>query len=395
MTEKFERIAPRLYRRDYRTNTGERAIRYYARFVCKLKGKRRLFALGANLDEAKDRLKELEVQNNRLADFDQGKSGGEKARALTLSEWAEKYPHQEGVKDKRSLSEERGMIRLHLKPFFGNVALTEITRESLIRYIDSRMGETIIRNDKQSKKSVARGTVSNELSLLRRMLRVAAREGVQVASPSFEDLIVRIKRGGRALTPEERIQVLAVYPAWLSRLAEFATETCLSEGDLLRLTEDMIDRKVRVVVPEGGRKKTEVDQASPLTDRALEILEEIKREKRSVRIIENTRGLIFTRDDGRAITRSMISDAVQRAVRNASVKKFVFHNYRNTALTDWARRGINVDIAMKASGHSSVQMHKRYLDLQRQDVAAAFGLRNGNTDGNMKRRQKSSKRVSS
>ncbi len=277
MTEKFERVAPRLYRREYRTNVGERAVRYYARFVCKRKGKRRLFALGANLDEAKDRLKELEVQNNRLADFYQGKSGNGKAGALLLAEWGDKYPLQEGVKDKRSLSEERGMIRLHLKPFFGNMALTEITRESLIRYIDSRMGETIIRNDKQSKKRVARGTVSNELSLLRRMLRVAAREGIQVASPSFEDLIVRVKRGGRALTPEERVRVLAVYPAWLSRLAEFATETCLSEGDLLRLTEDMIDRKVRVVVPEGGRKKNEVDQASPLTDRTLEILEEIKR----------------------------------------------------------------------------------------------------------------------
>ena len=28
---------------------------------------------------------------------------------------------------------------------------------------------------------------------------------------------------------------------------------------------------------------------------------------------------------------------------------------------------------MKASGHSSVQMHKRYVDLQETDIAAAFG----------------------
>ena len=34
---------------------------------------------------------------------------------------------------------------------------------------------------------------------------------------------------------------------------------------------------------------------------------------------------------------------------------------------------INVDIAMKASGHASVQMHKRYLDLQKEDVGSAFG----------------------
>jgi integrase len=46
-------------------------------------------------------------------------------------------------------------------------------------------------------------------------------------------------------------------------------------------------------------------------------------------------------------------------MRDARVKKYRFHDYRNTALTNWARQGVNVDIAMKASGHTSVQMHKR------------------------------------
>ena len=42
---------------------------------------------------------------------------------------------------------------------------------------------------------------------------------------------------------------------------------------------------------------------------------------------------------------------------------------------------VKFSIAMKASGQTSVQMHKRYLDLQREDVAKAFGLlQDGNTD---------------
>ncbi|HEU0049643.1 MAG TPA: tyrosine-type recombinase/integrase [Nitrososphaera sp.] len=61
-------------------------------------------------------------------------------------------------------------------------------------------------------------------------------------------------------------------------------------------------------------------------------------------------------------------------MKNTGVKKFTFHNYRNTALTRWARQGINVDVAMRASGHSSVQMHKRYGDLQREDIAKAFSV---------------------
>jgi hypothetical protein len=40
---------------------------------------------------------------------------------------------------------------------------------------------------------------------------------------------------------------------------------------------------------------------------------------------------------------------------------------------------------MKASGHSSVQAHKRYLDLQREDIAKAFGLLQ---DGNMNKEER-------
>jgi integrase len=382
MGQTFERVEKHLYKRQYQTAGGDWSTIFYARFT-DWKGKRRIFPLGSDLKTAKGELKVLEARNIRKADFDKDKPIEEKTGAITFAEWDKKYPDQEGVKNKRSLNEEKGMIRLHLTPFFGSMLLTQIIRESLGRYIEKRMGETILRHGKASKKKVARGTVSNELSLLRRMLRVAAREGYQVSMPSFEGLIVRVKRGGRALTVEERPKVLAVYPKWLARLAEFATETCLSEGDLLRLTDEMIDYTFRVIVPEGGRMKTGSEQASPLTDRALQILEEIKKEKRSRASRSKIKGLIFTRDDGRPITRSMISDAVQKAVRDAKVKKYRFHDYRNTALTDWARRGVNVDIAMKASGHTSVQMHKRYLDLQREDVAKAFGILL--QDGNMEK----------
>ncbi len=84
---------------------------------------------------------------------------------------------------------------------------------SKTRYIDKRLAQPLIRGKKgQSKKMVARGTVSNELSLLRRMLRIALREEFKVIVPSFESLIVRSERGGRALTEDEEKKLLAVYP---------------------------------------------------------------------------------------------------------------------------------------------------------------------------------------
>jgi integrase len=381
MEQKFQRVARHLYRRQYETASGDWTTLYYARFVCRLKKKRRLFALGPDSAVAKDKLKKLEAQDVDRYDFDLDRQRVEtkekvrdgKSEPFTFSEWAEKYPTFDDVKRKRSLSTDLVIIRLHLEPFFGPSLLTEITREGLCRYVDKRMGETLIRCKKASKKFVHRGTVSNELSVCRRMLRVATREGYKVILPSFEDLIVRTKFGGRALSADDQKKVLAVYPMWLARLAEFAKETCLSQGDLLRLTDDEIDTRLGVIKPEGGRIKTGVEQVSPLTKRAREILDEIRREKRSGAIVPNVNGLVFTKEDGTPITKGMINGQVEKAVRKTKVKKFVFHNYRNTALTEWARRGIHVDVAMKAAGHDSVQMHKRYVRLRQEDIASAFG----------------------
>src|SRR6185503_18980567 len=50
-------------------------------------------------------------------------------------------------------------------------------------------------------------------------------------------------------------------------------------------------------------------------------------------------------------TKNIVQSQVEKAIEKISVPKFGCHNYRNSALTEWARRGINVGVAMKASGH--------------------------------------------
>jgi hypothetical protein len=60
----------------------------------------------------------------------------------------------------------------------------------------------------------------------------------------------------------------------------------------------------------------------------------------------------ITREDGKPITKDMIQSQVEKAIREAKIKKFTFHCYRHTAKTEWARRGIPVEIAMQAAGLS-------------------------------------------
>jgi hypothetical protein len=57
----------------------------------------------------------------------------------------------------------------------------------------------------------------------------------------------------------------------------------------------------------------------------------------------------------------------------SGIKKFKFHDYRNTAMTQWRRWGVGVHAVMRDGGWTSVQIYERYLDMDEDDVANAFG----------------------
>jgi integrase len=161
-------------------------------------------------------------------------------------------------------------------------------------------------------------------------------------------------------------------PRWLRRIAEVARETALSEGGLIRLTDDMIDRDQGMIEPEGGIKRG-VRQVAPLTVRVAEILDEIESERKQLKI-RNVNGLVFTRDNGKPINKDAITGTLKRACRDAKVKNFRFHDYRHSAKTGWSRQGVHVDVVMKAAGHKGVAMHQRYVNLKPGDVAKGFRI---------------------
>ncbi len=215
----YQRIAKHLYQCCNRTSEGLSAM-YYARFRCQFKKKARVFALGSDLAQAKIELKKLEIKNSENHDFDLDKRQAEtdappkpkdgKTEPWTFAEWCELYPHQIAAKkgtggkrlnkDKRSFADEQRMTKLHLLPYFGAMSLIEISRKSLTDNSSQREAETIIRQGKASSHKVKPGTVANELSLLKNMLRVAVREGYKAVVPSFDELIERSNGSGRALT---------------------------------------------------------------------------------------------------------------------------------------------------------------------------------------------------
>src|SRR5215470_14103514 len=163
MEQTFDRIGKHFYKRQYESAGGDWITLYYARFVCRLKKKQRVFPLGSDLAKAKDKLKKLEAQDVDRYDFDldRQRAPAEKKRdgksePFTFAEWCDLYPTFDDVKRKRSLATDLTLIRLHLRPFFGAMLLTEIAREALQRYVDSRTGATSIRRGSPSKVGIKR-----------------------------------------------------------------------------------------------------------------------------------------------------------------------------------------------------------------------------------------------
>jgi integrase len=385
----FQRIETHLYKSSHRMNNGQWSVYYLAVFK-DWTGKNRRIRLSADLKTARILLKELEVKNDKKVDLDaEKKAKQQRENAMTIAKWmplCEQLPEMHTKKNgqpRRSLDRDN-QLYAHIIRLMGNKQLAEISRVDLEAYKKTRGSETLFRCGKWTKVPVSSGTIRNELAALRRVLNLARlhknemaeKNGIvyQVSDVSFEGILPNAHTRERPLKASEKKTLLPASSPWLRRLLIVAMETCLSRGDLLRLTWDDIDWDEGVIVPGGGRKKTQVRQVAPLTETVRSILEEIKQERKHSKIgTLVATGLVFVRDDGRPISGNALTKALHKACKRAKVRDFRFHDTRHTAKTEWARKGIPVEAAMLAAGHSSVQMHQAYVHLQKSDIAKAFG----------------------
>src|SRR5215831_20252379 len=159
-----KRIEKNLYKRQYQNANGEWSTLYYAAFVCRLKGKRRTFPLGADLKTARKELAVLIADNIRKKDFDADK---EKQKAgFTFADYGAAYFSGKVDPDKRpgGVERERRSFKT-LKSFFGDMLLSEIDRSKVMEYRAKRSLESIVRRGKPvAGTKISFSTVNRELA---------------------------------------------------------------------------------------------------------------------------------------------------------------------------------------------------------------------------------------
>ncbi len=213
-------------------------------------------------------------------------------------------------------------------------------------------------------KEVAPATVIRELSYFSSIITYARKEwGININNPI--SLVARPKN------PQGRNRILdaaetnALFEAlrptgrrsiWMLPLVRLALETAMRRSELLGLRWEHIDpgrRTIFLQLTKNGTSRT-----VPLSTHAIQILTEIPR---------NIDGRVFP------VTHEVVSQAFNRARKQAGVKNIRFHDLRHMAITKLAEKLPNLIELSAVSGHKSLAMLKRYYHPNPELLAEKLG----------------------
>jgi integrase len=213
-------------------------------------------------------------------------------------------------------------------------------------------------------KEIAPSTVIRELSYFSSIITYACKEwGININNPVA--LVARPKNTqgrSRILDATEKNALFeALRPTgrrsiWMLPLIRLALETAMRRSELLGLRWEHINLERRTIFLQLTKNGT--SRTVPLSTHAIQILNEMPR---------NIDGRVFP------ITHEVVSQAFNRARKQAGVKDVRFHDLRHMAITKLAEKLPNLIELSAVSGHKSLAMLKRYYHPNPELLAEKLG----------------------
>ncbi len=269
----------------------------------------------------------------------------------------------------RSHKTAEGQIKT-LKKFFGKRLIRQITTESLTDYklwrIENGSENKTYKNTE--KRPIKLATVNRELSTMRRMMRFAYGKGWILKDIFFNAKVIEMSaeiERTRLLSFDEEMRLLAacqgereveytrirhgkeekikavhdVDNPHLKAIIILAIDSGLRRGEIIKLRWKDFDLENGIVRIVGTHTKTERERIAPLSQRAKDELENIRR---------------FTPGE-KPFPFADFKRSFATAKRLAGIEDLHFHDLRRTAITRWIQQGTSLAFAGKFAGHSQLQ----------------------------------------
>lgn len=286
---------------------------------------------------------QIQVIEGRWFEFDS-------SRQHTFEDLMEKYMREYSAVHKAASTHEKDQFLLaHLTPVFSGLSLNEITPRMIANYKTGRLAD-----------NASPASVRNELRLLGHAFNIALKqwEWVKdnpVSKVSFKELKARTI--DRWLTPEEEDNLMRASTGRLNgQLVDIiiiALNTGMSQEEIIKLSWQNVDLFRRTITT--TRKKTTKTRTIPINNTVIELL----KQRYKVRPITGS-GTVFFNRAGNMVDAAKLKAAFVRAVKEAGIENFRFHDLRHTFATRLVQRGVDLYKVAKLLGHKDVTTTQRY-----------------------------------
>jgi len=277
------------------------------------------------------------------------------------------------VPQKRSGKDDESIIRKHLRPAFGAMALDAITVEHIDRFALERQ----VLDPK---------TRANHLTLFGSMLRVAVDLRWLDRVPRIRKPRIRfIASDFSYLRTDEEIRrfLAAAHDEGddVSMLYATAIYTGMRAGELAGLLWEDVDFERRLITVQrsfDGPTKAEDVRYVPILDALLPIVRDWRARHAGHLVFTNRRSRMLrpsARVFQEALHRVLLRARFPLIQRKGKARRYiVFHDLRHTFASHWVARGGDLFKLQKILGHKTVQMTMRYAHLAPHAFAQDRGL---------------------
>jgi integrase len=289
----------------------------------------------------------------REGEISEGKLPGIYFDRVKFDDLAEDFLRDYRINQRKSLKRAERSAG-HLKRYFEGYSAPNINSPKIGAYIESRLDE-----------GAANATINRELSALKRMLNLGARQTPpKVDRVPFIPMLKESNIRKGFFEHGDFIALRKALPEHLRGFVTFAYKTGWRLSEITDLTWPQVDRDNGIVRLEPGETKNDDARTVYLDDELREVFEQQRKDRK------NLLPYVFLNEKG--------TDKVKRfdkswksACKGAKIGKRLFHDFRRTAVRNMVRAGIPEGVAMKISGHKSRSVFERYNIVNDADLKLA------------------------
>ena len=241
-----------------------------------------------------------------------------------------------------------------VRGYFEGFKVSRITTPHIQAYIEARQDE-----------GAANATINRELSALKRMLNLGARQ----TPPKVDRVpyIPMLKENNTRKGFFEHGDYLALkdtLPDYLKGFVTFAYKTGWRVSEINNLTWGQVDRDQGIVRLETGETKNDEGRTVYLDEELREVFNrQWEARKKGQKLLP----YVFLNRDGNDKVKRF-DKAWNKACKDAGIGKRLFHDFRRTSVRNMVRAGIPEKVAMMISGHKTRSVFERYNIVDETDL---------------------------